>query len=165
MSSHLQGGRVDVSLIQTLARKNLLSLIDKCPGTKAIVWDNSLAGPVGLIVPYTVLKEHSVVKMFPLRAEPLPETEVKHVIFISRPKLHLMDMIAMNVHTDSQSARRNNVKKQYHLFYVPNKSLLCQNRLEHNRMFGSLTYIEEFRCDLFPFDSDLMSMEMPEVFR
>lgn len=164
MSLHLQGGKVDISLIQAAARNNLISLLEKCPGTKAIVWDNSLAGPVGLIAQYAILKEQGVVKMFPLRIDPLPETEVKHVIFISRPKLHLMDLISKNVHTDSQIMKRNGVKKQYHLFFVPKKSLICQNRLEHNGIFGSLT-IEEFKCDLFPFDSDLISMEIPEVFR
>lgn len=44
MSSHLQGGRVDLSLIQTLARSDLIQLLQKCPGSKAIVWDNTLAG-------------------------------------------------------------------------------------------------------------------------
>lgn len=156
---------MDVSHIQTIARNTLITLLEKCPGPKAIVWDNSLAGPVGLIAQYAVLKDHAVIKMFPLRSDPLPETDVRHVIFISRPKLHLMDLIAKNVHTDSQLSKRTGSKKQYHLFFVPNKSLLCINRLEHNGMFGSLTHIEEFGCNLFPIDSDVISMEIPEVFR
>lgn len=44
MASHLQGGRVDISLVQTAAWGNLVELLEKCPGTKAIVWDNTLAG-------------------------------------------------------------------------------------------------------------------------
>lgn len=91
--AHLQGGKVDISLIQTSARNNLINLLEKCPGKKAIVWDNNLAGPVGLVAQYTILREHMVTKMYPLRPTALPETDVDHVIFISRPKLHLMDFI------------------------------------------------------------------------
>lgn len=164
MSTHLQGGKVDISLIQSIARSNLLNLLEQCPGTKAIVWDNALAGPVGLIAQYILLKEHSVIKMFPLRSDPLLETEVKHIIFISRPKLHLMDMVSKNIRHDTQTAKRSSVKKQYHLFFVPKKSLICQNSLKHNGILGSVN-IQEFKCDFFPFDSDLISMEIPEVFR
>ena len=37
-------------------------------------------------------------KMFPLRAGRLPYSTVQHVIFIVRPKLALMDIVAENVH-------------------------------------------------------------------
>lgn len=155
---------MDISLIQTAARNSLINLIEKCPGKKAIVWDNALAGPMGLICQYTNLKEHSVLKMFPLRATPLPETDVAHIIFVTRPKLHLMDLIARNVQEDSRNYGVSN-KKKYHLFFVPKKSLLCMERLKHKGVYGSLFLVEELKCDLFPFDSDLVSMEIPEVFR
>lgn len=164
MSAHLQGGKVDVSQIQNIARSNLLNLLEQCPGPKAIVWDNALAGPVGLIAQYIVLKEHSVTKMFPLRPDPLPETDVKHVIFISRPKLHLMDMVSKNILHDTKTAKKGSNKKQYHLFFVPKKSLICRNHLQHSGILGSVI-LQEFKCDFFPFDSDLISMEIPEVFR
>ncbi|KAK9880635.1 hypothetical protein WA026_011875 [Henosepilachna vigintioctopunctata] len=163
MASHLQGRKVDISLIQTTARNNLINLMEKCPGTKAIVWDSSIAGPVGLIAQYSVLSEHQVIKMFPLRPLPLPENEVSHVIFISRPKLELMDYIAHNVHADCRT--KSGSKKQYHIFFVPKKSLLCLERLKHSGIFGNITLKEEFVCELFPFDSDLVSMEIPDVFR
>lgn len=164
MSSHLQGGKVDISLIQTAARNNLINLIEKCPGKKAIVWDNALAGPIGLICKYSNLKDHSVLKMFPLRSTPLPETDVAHIIFVSRPKLNLMDLIARNVQDDLKY-RAAGTKKQYHLFFVPKKSLLCIERLKHKGVYGSLVLVEELKCDLFPFDSDVISMEISEVFR
>ncbi|CAH1955857.1 unnamed protein product [Acanthoscelides obtectus] len=163
MSQHLQGGKADMSLIQTSARKNLITLLEKCSGKKALVWDNSLAGPVGLVAQYATLREHMVTKMYPLRPMPLPETDVDHIIFISRPKLRLMDYIAQNVHSDSKTKTAS--RKQYHLFFVPKKSLLCIERLKHKGVFGSVMVIDEFKCQLFPFESDLVSMEITEVFR
>lgn len=128
-----------------------------------------------------MLREYSVKKMYPLRPIPLPETNVDHVIFIARPKLHLMDYIGMlyifltknfynsffvvakNVKDDAKD--RHHSKKQYHLFFVPKKSLLCEEALKHQGVYGDMIFIEEFKCQLFPFDSDVVSMEISEVFR
>ncbi|KAG5900565.1 hypothetical protein JTB14_022872 [Gonioctena quinquepunctata] len=161
--SHLQGGKVDISLIHAPARNNLINLLEKCPGKKVLVWDNSIAGPVGLVAQYSILREHMVIKMYPLRPVPLPETDVDHVIFISRPKLRLMDYIAQNVHSEIKT--KSGSKKQFHLFFLPKKSLLCMERLKHKGVFGSVMLIDEFECHLFPFDADVMSMEIPEVYR
>jgi len=65
---------------------------------QAIVWDESLAGPVGLVAKYSLLRENEVVKMFPLRAGHLPPADVRNIIFITRPQLHLMDLVANNIH-------------------------------------------------------------------
>lgn len=37
--------------------------------------------------------------------------------------------------------------------------------LQNRGVFGNFTLIEEFACDLFPFDSDLMSMELESTFK
>lgn len=163
MFSHLQGGRVDISLLQTAARNDLINFLDKCPGEKTIVWDYALEGPTGLIFEYKVLRDHySAYKMFPLCAQPLPETASPHVIFLVRPKLHLMDLVAKNILDD---LKRSSKKKKYHLLFVPQKSSLCTERLKHKGVFGSIVSIEELKWHLFPYDSDVVSMEIPEVFR
>lgn len=51
------------------------------------------------------------------------------------------------------------------MFFVPRKSLLCQKKLQNRGVFGSFTLIEEFKCDLFPFDNDLLSMELSASFK
>jgi hypothetical protein len=162
MASHLSGGKVNVAQVQELARKELLLLLGKCDGSKAIVWDESLAGPVGLVAKYSLLRENEVVKMFPLRAGHLPPADVRNIIFITRPQLHLMDLVANNIHGEE---RASGLKKEFHLFFVPRKSLLCEKWLKNRGVFGTFTLIEEFSCDLFPFDSDLMSMELGSAFR
>lgn len=58
------------------------------------IWDEWLAGPVGLVAQYSLLTEHEVVDMFPLRPGSLPTITAKHIVFITRPKLVLMDLIA-----------------------------------------------------------------------
>lgn len=80
-------------------------------------------------------------------------------------------------------------KKKWHLFYVPMKSLLCEEYLKVSRHVSNICNIHEFHCDiycvilqnkgvygsltiidqiqaciLFPFDNDLMSMELDKAF-
>ncbi|XP_063227243.1 vacuolar protein sorting-associated protein 33A isoform X2 [Bacillus rossius redtenbacheri] len=163
MASHLSGGKVNVALVQELAKKELLRLLTQCDGSKAIVWDKSLAGPVGLIAKYHgLLRENEVVKMFPLGADKLPRSNVKNLIFITRPQLELMDLVAKHVLAEVQSGGS---KKELHLFFVPRRSKICEKWLMALGVFGSFTFIEEFKCDLFPFDSDLMSMELENTFK
>ncbi|KAG7196607.1 hypothetical protein KM043_013095 [Ampulex compressa] len=161
-SAHLSGGRLNVALIQEQARKQLLCLLEKCDGTKAIIWDQSLAGPIGLVATYNLLEEHDVVKMYPLYGGSLSvPTNIVNIIYITRPQLGLMDLIAENVHEEEGKRPR----REFHLFFVPRKSLLCQKKLQNRGVFGSFTLIEEFKCDLFPFDNDLLSMELSGSFK
>ncbi|XP_033333810.1 vacuolar protein sorting-associated protein 33A [Megalopta genalis] len=161
-SAHLSAGRLNVSIIQEQARKQLLCLLEKCDGTKVIIWDQSLEGPIGLVAKYNLLEEHDVVKMYPLCGGHLSiPPNIANVIFITRPQLDLMDLIAENVHGEEERRPR----KEFHLFFVPRKSLLCQKKLQNRGVFGSFTLIEEFKCDLFPFDSDLLSMELSGAFK
>lgn len=161
MSNHLSGGKVNVSLLQEYLRKELLCLIDKCDGSKAIVWDEALAGPVGLIAKYKVLQEHNVLRMYPLKSGKLPASNVKNIIFITRPQLHLMDMVANIVHEEERSG----IRKDCFLFFIPRQSQLCEKRLKTKGVFGNFQLIEDLPCDIFPFDNDLLSMEVDSTFR
>ncbi|XP_076181457.1 vacuolar protein sorting-associated protein 33A isoform X3 [Ptiloglossa arizonensis] len=138
-SAHLSTGRLNVGIIQEQARKQLLCLLEKCDGPTAIVWDESLEGPIGLIAKYSLL---NVVKPYPLRGGNLNvPSDIVNVVFITRPQIHLMDLIAENIHSEDGQRPR----KQFHLFFVPQKSLVCQKKLENRGVFGSFTLIEEFK--------------------
>ncbi|XP_076181458.1 vacuolar protein sorting-associated protein 33A isoform X4 [Ptiloglossa arizonensis] len=128
-SAHLSTGRLNVGIIQEQARKQLLCLLEKCDGPTAIVWDESLEGPIGLIAKYSLL---NVVKPYPLRGGNLNvPSDIVNVVFITRPQIHLMDLIAENIHSEDGQRPR----KQFHLFFVPQKSLVCQKKLENRGVF------------------------------
>lgn len=105
MFTHLSGGRANIQLIQEAAVRELVEILDRCEGTKAIIWDESLGGPVGLVARYTFLKEHHVTKMYPLRPEPWTDIDVKNIIFITRPNQTLMDYIANNIHEEERKKK------------------------------------------------------------
>lgn len=65
---------------------------------QAIIWDENLVGLVSTIAQHSFLKEHDVEHMFALSESSLKSTNVKNLIFITRPQLRLMDHIADHVH-------------------------------------------------------------------
>ncbi|KAL4223148.1 Vacuolar protein sorting-associated protein 33A [Mactra antiquata] len=163
-SSHLGTGKINLNHLRDFYRRELLECIDKCSGSKALVWDNALIGPFGLIAEYKLLKEHDVEKMMllPKEGQSLPESNVQNIIFVTRPKLELMDLIASCV---LKEENRGGFRREFHIMFVPRKSLLCEKKLKELGVHGSLTNIEEFSLALIPFDNDVMSMEMDNSFR
>ncbi|XP_072921665.1 vacuolar protein sorting-associated protein 33A isoform X2 [Hemitrygon akajei] len=162
MATHLNYGRVVLNNLREAARKELREFLDKCEGSKAIVWDEYLTGPFGLIAQYSLLKEHEVDKMFTLKEGCLPKADVKNIIFLVRPKLELMDIIADNIRSEN---RRQGHPRDFHILFLPRRSLLCEQRLKEQGILISITHIEEYSLDLIPFDSDLLSMEAESAFR
>lgn len=127
-----------------------------------MIWDEWLAGPIGLIAKYGLIQDHDVTEMLRLQKNLTIPSNVKHVIFIIRAKIELIDLIADNVLRVSKSSIEP--KKEFHIFFVPRKSELCEKHLSNKRVFGSFT-IEEFKCDIYPFESDLISLEFQNDFR
>ncbi|KAK3088447.1 hypothetical protein FSP39_019326 [Pinctada imbricata] len=160
--SHLSSGKINLNLLRDFYRRELLESLDKCLGTKALVWDDALTGPFGLIAEYSLLKEHEVEKMFPLSANGLPQSNVQNIIFVTRPRLNLMEQIAQTL---LQEEHKGGFRKEYHIIFVPRKSLLCERKLKEMGVYGTLNNIEEFNLSMIPFDSDLLSMEMDSAFR
>lgn len=161
MAAHLSYGRVNLNVLREAVRRELREFLDKCAGSKAIVWDEYLTGPFGLIAQYSLLKEHEVEKMFTLKGSRLPAADVKNIIFLVRPRLELMDIIAENVLSEDRRAPT----RDFHILFVPRRSLLCEQRLKDLGVLGSFIHREEYSLDLIPFDGDLLSMESEGAFK
>uniref|UniRef100_A0A8C6PLH4 Vacuolar protein sorting-associated protein 33A n=1 Tax=Nothobranchius furzeri TaxID=105023 RepID=A0A8C6PLH4_NOTFU len=161
MAAHLSYGRVNLNILREAARKELREFLDKCAGSKAIVWDEYLTGPFGLIAQYSLLKEHEVEKMFTLKSGRLPSADVKNIIFFVRPRLELMDIIADNIFSEGKL----HSSRDFHILFVPRRSMLCEQRLKEQGVLASFTNIDEYILDLIPYDGDLLSMEYESAFR
>ncbi|CAG0879490.1 unnamed protein product [Cyprideis torosa] len=157
--------RVNLSLVKELTRADLLSQLDRFPGTKAIVWDEKLTGPFGLVAEYSLLKERDAVKMVPLATGRLPPLQVDHVMFITRPRVPLMDIVAENLFEEDRLLTAGGPRKEFHLLMVPRRSLLCEKRLEEKGVLGNLATVDQLCIDLFQVDTDLLSMEWEGDYR
>uniref|UniRef100_A0A2K5IE40 VPS33A core subunit of CORVET and HOPS complexes n=1 Tax=Colobus angolensis palliatus TaxID=336983 RepID=A0A2K5IE40_COLAP len=114
----------------------LWEFLDKCAGSKGIVWDEYLTGPFGLTAQYSLLKGHEVEKITLLL-----------LLFFVRPRLQLMDIIAENVLGED----RRGPTRDFHILFVPRPSLLCEQRLKDLGVLGSFIHREEYSLDLIPF--------------
>jgi len=160
--SQLNTGRVKVGDIREVGRQEFLDLLDQLTGTKVLIWDSALTGPMGLMAEYSVLQEHEVLKMFPMTSGSLPPINADNVVFISRPNLTCMDIIADNIKLEERKGG-SGVKIDFHIFFVPRKSLLCEKRLVQAGVFGSIT-CSSLPVYFFPLDTDLLSMELPTAY-
>ena len=59
--TELNKGRVKVGDMREVGRQEFLDLLDQLAGTKVLVWDPALTGPMGLVAEYSTLKEHEVI--------------------------------------------------------------------------------------------------------
>lgn len=75
-----------------------------------------------------------------------------------------MDYIADNVHSCDKS-HKSGVRKEFHLYFLPKISMLCEKHLKVKGVYGSFSNIGELKCDFFPVDNDLLSMELKDVYR
>ncbi|KAK3911950.1 Vacuolar protein sorting-associated protein 33A [Frankliniella fusca] len=162
-STHLSGGKVNISRIQEHARKHLFSLLDKIDGTKDIVTDGALGSVMGLVANKPMLKEHNIKSMFHLHPGTLPNSSSENTVFIIRPQLRFIDLVADNVHNEVKRSRKS---KDFHIFFVPRVTFLCKKRLEDRGVLGNFEgNLKELPWHLYPFDSDLVSMEIPITFK
>ena len=123
---------VNFNSVRELARKEISELLDKCNGTKALVWDEGLTGPFDLLAKHQFFKERSVIRMFSMKSTKLPKISTENIIFITRPGLEQMDKIADIVKNEEMSNGGSGVRIDFHILFVPSKSLLCEMRLKGN---------------------------------
>eukprot|EP00093_Oithona_nana_P009395 09395.XXX_361247_360693_1 [CDS] Oithona nana genome sequencing. len=71
-----------------------------------------------------------------------------------------MDKIADNVKGEEMTS---STRTDFHILFVPHKSLLCEMRLKDRGVFGSFSHLHELSIGFFPLDVDVISMERPSL--
>mmetsp|Transcript_32390 Transcript_32390/g.84778 ORF Transcript_32390/g.84778 Transcript_32390/m.84778 type:complete len:593 (-) Transcript_32390:873-2651(-) len=152
----LASNGVNLAHLRDYIRKELLDAISAVEGhSKALFMDKSLIGVLGLVAEFSALKERGVEKMFPLGPGPLPGGCPKSVIFLCRPKAHLIPLIAEKV-----KGKREAEAVEGHILFTPSKTMVVEKALKEFGIYGSCQ-LREFKLLMAPMDSDLISMEMP----
>ena len=102
-------------------------------------------------------------KMYSLSLDSLPPATSENIVFITRPLLVNMDVISDYIRREERSGG-SGVRTEYHVVFVPSKSLLCEKRLIQAGVLGSVS-CHSLPVYLFPLDTDLLSMELSCSFR
>jgi hypothetical protein len=85
-------GGISTDSIRATALKALLDVVDSVRGKKALVLDPSLTGPLGLVVKFSLLRDHGIDKVYHLEPSPLAVAQDK-IIYLCRPKQRNAEMI------------------------------------------------------------------------
>lgn len=89
-------------------------------------------------------------------------TTADHIVYVSRASLSNMRMIAQQI----QYALKNTSNRcQFHIYYIPFHTIICEQILEDEHVLGHITTVGEFSIGLIPLDSDILSLEMPDMFK
>ncbi|OQR66894.1 vacuolar protein sorting-associated protein 33A-like [Tropilaelaps mercedesae] len=161
-SSHLTG-RLNLGQIRESYLRDMLQILDSIRGSKCMVWDEELRGPLSTIAELSILKAHGVDQVMRTMVVGMElVTQARNVVFLIRPYLRHMDTIADCVKRSHRA--RGAFHFSFHIIFVPRDSYLCRQRLEQCEVLGSIE-IHQLLIEVFPLDSDLMSMGLENLFR
>src|SRR5277367_2121254 len=85
-------GGITAESLRAAALKDLLDVVDSVRGKKALVLDPSLTGPLGLVIKFSLLRDHGIDKVYHLEPSPLAVTHDKIIYFV-RPQQRNAEMI------------------------------------------------------------------------
>jgi hypothetical protein len=159
-ASDLQKAAVNLSALRQDGQRELVEMLDKLSGSKCLVLDPSLGGPLNIILSEgsQMLKDHDVKDFKELNSDEL-KTDCDNVMYLVRPDMALMKQIANQV----KSSGRNSGKKSTYVYFVPRRTLICEEVLKNEGVFKHL-HIGEYRLDLIPFDDDILTLELESSF-
>jgi hypothetical protein len=104
-------------------------------------------------------QEHGLGKIYHIQPDRM-FTDSNTVVYMVRPHLSHMEAIASNIRADQAAG----VNKQYHLLFVPRRTMICERFLESAGVYGSLEYAE-YELDWIPIDDDTITLQLDLCFR
>ncbi|KAH8292912.1 hypothetical protein KR044_008154 [Drosophila immigrans] len=158
MFPHLKSQRVNLQLVQESACRELVHQLDVIEGSKVIVLDEAMIGPLGLVTKPKLFTDRAI-NLMALKPEMRFPKELSNIVYIVRPQVTLMDHLVAHVKSNSQHGR------QFHVLFVPRRSCLCIKQLENKDVIGAFGRLEELAWNFLPLDADVVSMEMLHAYR
>ncbi|KAM7194289.1 Sec1-like protein [Naviculisporaceae sp. PSN 640] len=151
----------DTEQVREKARKDLLYLLEGVRGKKNLVIEKNLAGPLGVIVKASTLRDYGVDNFFFLENDNT-DTSQRNVVFIARGEC------GRHAHAIADQIRRLQRESQspheFHVFWVPRRTLLSNKVLEEAGVLGDTT-VAELPLFFFPLEKDVLSLELDDAFR
>ena len=160
---------IPLSQLRSSGERELVDIIDALRGQKCLVVQSELGGLLNQIVVEgsKTLKDIGVQYFRELKGElgdfsaaggarSMPD----NVIYLVRPSLPMMKTVAHQIHTSMKAGLRS----QYHIYFVPYRTVACEQMLEDEGVL-ELCEIGEFNLGMVPFECDMLSLELEDVFR
>lgn len=154
----LDNAPINLSYIRDQSQKELIMILKNIRGKKCLIIDPKLSGSLSSIVQSSVLKEHGA-ELRHLTAEPV-QTDCTKVVYLVRSQLDLMKYICLHIKDDTSKG----IQREYFLYFVPRRSVVCEKILEEEKLHHLLT-IGEFTLYVVPLDEDVISFELDDAYK
>ncbi|KAG8867419.1 hypothetical protein FRC20_005822 [Serendipita sp. 405] len=150
---------IDVLALKELAKRSLLEALNSVNGSKTLVLDPSLVGPLGLVTDVAFLKQNGLDKMFWLESGPL-NAPTPNIVYLCRPKIKYAKIIADHIRKHTAAGD----KHIYTLILTPRTSTLISQVLEEEGVLGEITILP-YNLQFIPLEDDVISLEHENAFR
>ncbi|EEH42838.1 tethering complex ATP-binding subunit VPS33 [Paracoccidioides brasiliensis Pb18] len=150
----------EAEYIKEKARRDLLNLLEGVRGKKNLVISKDLAGPVGLFVKFSVLQEYGVDRVFLLENGNTDSSQKNIVFLVHAEKPAQVQSTADQIR---KLQRNGTVEHEFSIFWVPRRTLVCNQILEDDGIIGDAN-IAEFPLYFLPLESDILSLELDTSF-
>lgn len=155
-------------------KSELFSLLESLRGRKCLVVERSLQGLLGLLTKepiHGVIAQHGVHFQRVLGAH---GTSAGNARFSNTDERDIPEHIVYLIHPSVEESRiasreiadavKRGVRSQFHVYFVPSRSVVCEQMFEDEGVANCTTF-GELGIGLLPLDADLLTMEMPSMFR
>ncbi|OJD10848.1 hypothetical protein AJ78_08249 [Emergomyces pasteurianus Ep9510] len=150
----------EAEYIREKARRDLLNLLEGVRGKKNLVISKDLAGPVGLFVKFSVLQEYGVDRVFLLENGNTDSSQKNIVFLVHGEKLVQVQSTADQIR---KLQRNGSVEHEFSIFWVPRRTLVCNQILEDEGIIGDVN-VTEFPLYFLPLESDILSLQLEDAF-
>ncbi|XP_034049277.1 vacuolar protein sorting-associated protein 33B [Thalassophryne amazonica] len=150
----------DFSMLKTLARYQLIDLLEQLPGKKDFFIESDLMSPLDRIANVSTLKKHDVDKLYKVDYNKRIFSTSDQLCFLIRPQIQTVKWICDVVNADKAAGKF----RRYKIIFTPQKFFACETVLEEQGIFGDVT-TDDWPFYLLPLDDDIISLELPEFFR
>lgn len=171
---------IDTEAIKATAIKDLLDLVDSVRGKKALVLDRTLTGPIGLLVKFSLLKDHGIDKVYHLEPD-AAQLVVNHdkVIYLLRPSQKNAEIITGSTaslfalspsltwlvdHVKAKPAEPYLTQREIHVSFIPKRTSTCVHVLEKRGVLGDII-LGDLPLLFLPLERDLLSLELESSFK
>ena len=152
---------INFQVLKDQVQDKLVEILDQAPGGKFLALDPDLIGPLSLVVRQSLLKDHGVLKTQPLTGEPLGCEARDIVVFVVRPTIPNMKLIAKHI----KEYKTQQEKHRYDLYMCPQSTDVCESILTTEEVFGSFDIIGSLPLYLIPMENDLLSLQIDTAFK
>jgi len=139
-------------------------------GNKLLVLDSTLGNLLShvLVDANTIFDDNGVTQIMELGmdlsllAKGGASLDFLHVLFLVRPSVEHCRLVAAQI--ASVQKLKGLAVERFNVYFAPHKSLLCEQLLEDEGVLD-LCDLGEFRLDLIPLETDLLSLELDACFK